>query len=55
MTDGDVDAARAEEVGRRGALEIASGDGDSLSGQDLSEPAHADSADADEMNAFNST
>src|SRR5205085_2654189 len=55
VADGDRDAAPSEEVGDRGGLEVAAGDGDAGIGKDPGNGAHADPSDADEMNVFNVT
>jgi hypothetical protein len=52
-TDGDANAARAEKIGGRGPLEIATRDRDACVSQDLSDPAHPDPADTDEMDVLN--
>ena len=48
-----IDSSASQERGRRGAFEVAAGDGHASTGQDLCNATHSDSADADEMNVLN--
>ena len=53
MTDANIDSTAGQKRHGFGAFEIASGDGFAASFQDLCNPTHSDSADADEMNVLN--